>query len=79
MDKARRATQAPSRAACRGALWREPEMPLLTELETDLERAHCYKHDAPNEAIRSAQGNIQAEPDRRFRHGSGKTFELNLC
>ena len=50
----RRRDQAPLGAACRPTPSREPDMPLLTELENHLV-AHGYKHGAPNGAVPSAQ------------------------
>jgi hypothetical protein len=52
--KLRRRSQTPFGAACCPASWREPVMPLLTELENNLVEPPCYKHGAPNGACPSA-------------------------
>jgi hypothetical protein len=53
--KSCRRSQAPLGAACCGTAWREPEIPLLAELENDLVEPRCYQHGAPNGAVPSAQ------------------------
>jgi hypothetical protein len=53
--KLHRGTQAPLGAACRLTPLREPDMPLLTELEHHLLGALGYKHGAPNGANLSAR------------------------
>ena len=47
-------SQAPLGAACRPALSREPEMPLLTELEDNHLEPRGYKHGAPTGTLPSA-------------------------
>ena len=60
--KSQPVNQAQLGAACRPAQTCEPDMPLLTELENNLEEPRCYKHGAPNGAIPSAEGYEMSSP-----------------
>jgi NADH-quinone oxidoreductase subunit M len=59
----RRGNRAPLGAACRPAASREPNMPLLTELEDSLVEHPCYKHGAPSGANRFAVAPAREERD----------------
>ena len=59
----RRGNQAPLGAACRPAASREPNMPLLTELEDSLVEHPRYKHGAPAGANRFAVAPARGESD----------------